>query len=477
MKSTDKTKINIDTSYLSNDAHPQKEPIDVCIIGAGLTGLTTAFGLIKKARSVHVVEQANRVGGQIQTHKVGDFVIESGPNTGSISYPEIVELFQEIGNQNLLETACASAKRRLIWKGDSFIELPTGLISALRTPLFTWYDKFRILGEPFRSKGANPNETVGDLTIRRLGKSYLDYAVDPFISGVYAGNPMNLVTRYALPKLYRLEQRYGSFIRGAIAKAKEPKTSRDHLATKQVFSARGGLENLVTTLYEAIGAQNITVGAKEVSILPIHNIFKVSYVVGKGELKHIWCKKVVTTCGAYALPRLLPFVEHSLMEQITSLFYAPIVQVGVGLKDTAGLRYHAFGGLVPSIEQQRVLGILFPSACFQARAPQGGAVFSFFLGGVRHQDYINKSDDEITAIVTDALHRMLHFPTTLCPDVVRIFRHRHAIPQYDIKSGLRFAAIEKVQQQYPGLVLAGNIKDGIGMADRIKQAVRLAENL
>lgn len=67
---------------------------------------------------------------------------------------------------------------------------------------------------------------------------------------------MKLVTRYALPKLYNLEQNHGSFIRGAIAKAKAPKTERDRLATKKVFSAQGGFGHLV----QALGVRLETTG-------------------------------------------------------------------------------------------------------------------------------------------------------------------------------------------------------------------------
>lgn len=453
------------------------EPVDVCVIGAGITGLTTAFHLIKKGRSVRVVEKANRIGGQIHTHRVGDFVVESGPNTGAISYPEIVELFNALDGDCQLETARASSKRRLIWKGDRFRELPSGLIGGLRTPLFTWYDKFRILGEPFRAKGTNPDESVGELAARRLGRSYLDYAVDPFVSGVYAGNPMTLVTRYALPKLYNLEQTYGGFIRGAMAKAREPKSDRDRLATKQVFSAKGGLEHLVQALGAAIGPEHITTGANGVQVFPDANGYEVRYITADGMEHRIACRKVVTTCGAYALPALLPFVDERLMKDVSNLFYAPIVQVGVGIRNTGGRQYQAFGGLVPSCERQQVLGILFPSACFEGRAPEHGAVFSFFLGGVRHQEFISKTDDELTDIVDDALHRMLQLPKHIQPDVLRIFRHHRAIPQYEVTSGARFAAIDKVEQRYPGLVLAGNLKGGIGMADRIRQAVAVAKNI
>ena len=209
---------------------------DILIIGAGLTGLTTAYTLASKGKNVQVLERMERAGGQIHTHQEDGFVYESGPNTGSISNPEVAELFIELekvsSGKCKLETAHDAAKKRLIWKGDQFRALPSGLGSAIATPLFTLGDKFRILGEPWRKKGENPDETVGELARRRLGKSFVDYAVNPFLSGVYAGDPNTLVTRYALPKLYNLEQNYGSFVRGAMKKAKEPKTDRDRLATK-----------------------------------------------------------------------------------------------------------------------------------------------------------------------------------------------------------------------------------------------------
>ena len=178
---------------------------DVIIIGAGITGMTCAYQLTRKHKNVLVLERENRIGGQIHSWQIDGFTFESGPNTGVIKYPEVAELFEQLGESCTLETAKESSKRRLIWKGKRFHELPNTLFGALTTPLFTWYDKFRILGEPWRKKGTDPNESVGAMAERRLGKSYVDYAVDPFMSGVYAGNPYQLPARLALPKLWQLE--------------------------------------------------------------------------------------------------------------------------------------------------------------------------------------------------------------------------------------------------------------------------------
>ena len=448
----------------------------IVIIGAGLTGLTAAFHLTRRGKEVHVLEKQNRVGGQIHTFRENGFTFESGPNTGVVSYPEVAELFQALSPACKLETAHEEAKRRLIWKGDKFRPLPSGLFSAVTTPLFTLGDKLRIMGEPFRPKGNDPDESVGCLATRRLGKSFLHYAVDPFLSGVYAGDPMKLVTRYALPKLYNLEQQYGSFVRGTIAKAKLPKTERDRLATKQVFSAAGGLENLTNAMASAIGPENITLSAANITILPDGEQWSIHYMTSDGE-KTIHANKVITTTGAYSLPELLPFVPEKKMELISNLQYAPVIQATVGFHNTGKLRFNAFGGLVPSCEKKDVLGILFPAACFDGRAPEGGAVFSFFIGGVKHAEMVTWPEEELKELILHELHAMLKFPAEVQPDLIRIFRHTHAIPQYEQSSGLRFSTIEKLEKRYPGLIIAGNLKGGIGMADRIRQATEVANNL
>ena len=441
------------------------------MIGAGLTGLSTAFHLHRQGRDVVILEKADRVGGQIHTYHENGFTFESGPNTGVVSFPEVAELFQMLEGSCQLEIARESSKRRLIWKGNRFHELPCSPVSAITTPLFRLSDKFRILGEPWRKKGTDPDEPVGALAARRLGKSFYEYAVDPFVSGVYAGDPMKLTTRYALPKLYNLEANYGSFIRGAIAKAKEPKTDRDRLATKKVFSAVGGLQRLVEALSKDL---RIITSANNLKVMPTADgQWSCTY----NGTEEIVCRKVVTTVGAYALPALLPFIPEAQMQKMSSLFYAPIIQVILGVKNTRGLDFPAFGGLVPSKEQKRVLGILFPSSCFEQRCPDGGALYSYFIGGARHTDYLQKSDDEIREITLEAFHSMLKYPADMQPDLLRIFRHEHAIPQYWSDSGERFATIETLQQQYPGLILAGNMRDGIGMGNRIHQGATIANSI
>ena len=429
---------------------------DIIIAGAGLTGLTLAYYLKKQGRSPIVLEKADRPGGVIQTHTENGFTFESGPNTGVLGNKEIALLFEELRDHCTLETGQSGAAKRYVLKNGKWHALPSGLTSAVSTPLFTLSDKFRVLGEPFRKPGSNPDESVAEMVRRRLGKSFLDYAVDPFISGIYAGDPSRLVTRYALPKLYALEQNYGSFVKGSVRKGKEKKSEDDKKATKEVFSVRGGLGNLIAALEKEIGRERIVYGVRDLKTAWTGSGFSVSY---SGEPQRLECTTFITTAGGFALPDILTFIAPEELAPVTSLQYAGVAQVAVGYNEWKGFPLDAFGGLVPSRERRQILGILFPSAIFAGRAPGKGALLSVFLGGTRNRELVRKSDDEITGIALEEIRKTLYEEGQ--PDLLKVFRYEKAIPQYEASSGERLECIRTLEQKYPGLILAGNMSPGI----------------
>ena len=203
--------------------------------------------------------------------------------------------------------------------------------------------------------------------------------------------------------------------------------------------------------------------------------FEVTYTDEAGNVHSVTAKKVVTTCGAYALPSVLPFVKKEEMDKIANLVYAPVIQIGVGLRNVENHHYKAFGALIPSKEKKDVLGILFPSACFAGRAPEAGETLAFFIGGVRHPEMLQWTDEQFVALVNDSLYSLLKYPETVTIDEMRIFRHEHAIPQYQESSDDRYAIVEALQQRYPGLGIAGNLRGGLGMADRMKQGAEVGK--
>ncbi len=450
------------------------ERYEAVIIGAGLTGLTVGRYLKKSNTSFLILEKKERPGGVIHTTQSNGFLYEEGPNTGVLGHPEVLELFDDLEGMCELETANENVNRRLILKDGKWNALPSGLFSAVSTPLFTLGDKFRILGEPFRKAGTDPHETLSDFVKRRMGKSFLDYAIDPFILGVYAGDPEILVPKYALPKLYNLEQTYGSLIKGTIKKAKQPKTEREKRATRKVFSVKGGLSRLIDALYKSITKEHFEFEVCDLAVRKNpQGGFIVSYSSGNGQ-KEVHANRVITTTGGYEIGKFIDFIEPDDLLRISSLLYTNVVEVIVGHNKWKGMKLNAFGGLIPHNEKRDVLGFMFLSSLFENRAPEGGALTTLFMGGVRRQDIFEMNESELISIVEREFKELTGVPV-FNPDLIKIIKHRYAIPQYSYDSGARFETIEKLENMHKGLILAGNIRNGIGMADRIKQGREIAD--
>lgn len=437
----------------------------VAIIGAGITGLTTAFYLKKAGIPFTIFEKSDKIGGVMQSKTDGDFLYETGPNSGVISQAEMAELFEDLKGKCELELANDASEKRLIWKNGRWEALPSGLISAVTTPLFTFTDKLRVLGEPFRKKGNNPNEDLASLVKRRLGQSFLDYAIDPFILGIYAGDPAYIVPKYALPKLYNLEQDYGSFIGGAIKKSRKLKTEADKKASRKIFSTKGGLSNLISALTEEIGRENILTET-EVEVLDNSFTLKV-----KGEKEQF--TNVIFTGTSTKLSTLMPFLQKDLLKPIESLQYAKVVEASIGFKNWSGRKLDAFGGLVPYREDKNILGVLFMSSLFKNRAPEGGALFTIFSGGMRKAYLTELTEDELKARIADDFKEMMDLKD-FKPDLFELNYYNQAIAQYGADSEARLASISQIEKENPGLFLAGSMRDGVGIADRVKQAKDIA---
>lgn len=443
------------------------------IIGAGLTGLTAAHYLNKAGINFHVLEKMDRHGGVIHTVQQNGFTYEEGPNTGVIGTAEVVDLFEDLKGKCEIEVAKDEVNKRYILKNSKWEKLPSGLKEGVTTPLFTTKDKFRLLAEPFRSKGKNPHETLAALVKRRMGQSFLDYAIDPFILGVYSGDPDYLVPKYALPKLYNLEQEYGSFIGGAIKKGFKKKDEEAKKITRKVFSTKGGLSAMTDAMFKSAGEHNFSFGVENIQIQKTETSYLITGSVN-GEAVKFESDKIITTSGAFELNKMLPFIPVSEITQISNLHYAKVIEVVIGYEKWEGRPLDGFGGLIPYKENRDVLGFLFLSAFLENKAPKEGALITIFIGGVRKAHLTELSDDEIKEIVKKETMELMDLKD-FNPDLLKIIRHSNAIPQYGVDSGERFKTVEKLQEEYPGLIIGGNLRNGIGMADRVKQGKELAE--
>lgn len=429
--------------------------IDTLVVGAGISGLTTAFHLARGGQRVAVLEASSRVGGALETRTDGPWRFELGPNTVMESHESVTRLIREAGLESEKITASPSAKRRYLWKGDRLHPLPSGPLGFLRTPLFPASAKLRLLREPWISKG-DSEESIAAFVRRRLGQAFLDYAVGPFVSGVYAGDPERLSVRYAVPRIADLEREHGSLIRGALAK----KSAGPRGA---MFSFREGLEQLPRELARQIGDVRTGVACRR--IVRSGEGFRAETDSGPVE-----ANRVVLSVPADVAARLLE------REDLAEIPYAPVSLVSTGWRrEDVAHPLDGFGFLAPRKEGLRVLGVLFPSEIFPGRAPAGHVVLTAFAGGRTDPEVAAWDDGRLMSEVVGELRRTLGVRGE--PVISTIRRWPRAIPQYELGHGRFVDMAREIEAALPGLRIGGNFLRGVSVPDCIRNATALAQEI
>jgi protoporphyrinogen/coproporphyrinogen III oxidase len=447
---------------MAAEIHP-----DVAVVGAGISGLTTAFLLSRRGLKVTVLEAAPRAGGAMETLADGPWRFEMGPNTVLEGNADVSALIEACGLAGEKLTAPAAARKRYLWKGGRLHPLPGGPGGFLGTPLFSLGAKLRLLKEPWigRPRG-NPEETIAAFVRRRLGTEFLDYAVGPFVSGVYAGDPERLSVRWAVPRIYALERDYGSLIRGALAKRKGPVQTSP---AGGMISFPEGLDTLPRRLAEEIRKTgDVRTGVACRCVTRSGGGFAVE--TGDGTLV---AERVVLAVPADAAARLLDDLTGGASRVFAEIPYAPVAVVSLGVRraDVAH-PLDGFGFLAPRKEGLNILGCLFTSTLFPGRAPDGHAALAAFVGGRTNPEIVAREDEAIYATVREELGRALGL--TGEPVFHHVRRWPRAIPQYELGHGRCVELAERIEQENPGLRIGGSFLRGISVPDCIRNATALA---
>lgn len=442
--------------------------LDALVVGAGISGLTTAFRLRRAGLRAAVLEASPRVGGSIETWTEGAWRFEMGPNTVLESHGEVTRLLGETGLETEKVVAAPAGKRRFLWKQGRLHALPGGPPGLLTTPLFSAGAKLRLLREPWISRPAEGvEESIARFVTRRLGPELLRYAVGPFVSGVYAGDPERLSVRWAVPRIWSLEAEHGSLIRGALRgksrKRKGPQPGR------AMFSFPQGLEELPCRLAREIG--DVRTGVPARRILRQDDGYRVETPAGVVE-----AARVVLAVPADVAARLLDDATGGRSRLFAEIPYAAvgIVSLGYRRSDVA----HAldgFGFLAPRGEGLRVLGCLFPSELFPERAPEGHVALAAFVGGRTDPDIVQQDDAAILAAVEGDLRKALGVRGA--PVLAAVRRWPRAIPQYEIGHGRFVERAAEIERELPGLRIGGNFLSGVSVPDCIKNATELADDV
>jgi protoporphyrinogen/coproporphyrinogen III oxidase len=441
---------------------------DIAVLGAGISGLTAAFWLKRAGFSVACLEASERPGGSITTWSGEGFRFELGPNTVLNNALEIDRLCEAAGILCERITAAPASKKRFIVKDGKLLALPGGPVGFLTTPLFSAGAKLRLFKEPFIGR-ASREETIAQFVRRRLGEELLQYAVGPFVSGVYAGDPEKLSVRHATAKIYALEEKHGSLIRGAIAKRKGPAPAGG------LFSFPEGLGYLPATLAASLG-EGYAPTTSVTSVERAGDGYLVRARSASGETREISARAVVSTLPAKAAGAALAPLGGDFPSRIPALPYADVALVCMGFRrDQIAHPLDGFGFLAPEVEGRHVLGCLFTSSLFPGRAPEGHVALSAFVGGAMHGDRVAVPEEEIVRRTVQDLRPLLGI--TGEPVLTRVVAWRPAIPQYVVGHGANKEAAAVLEASCPGVFISGNLLYGVSVGDCIKNATAVADRV
>ncbi len=438
----------------------------IAIVGGGISGLSLAYTLMKRGLDVTLYEKNERAGGCIHTGSEAGYLFEYGPNSTMNSNDEIDSLCKELGLEGERIFGSETSKKRYVIRDSRPIPLPMGILPFLTTPLWSLGGKLRLLKEPFVGKSRDAQESVAGFVARRIGPELLNYALDPFVSGVYAGDPEKLELKSTFPKMDALESEYGSLIKGAILKGLKGGAKSER--KKGIFSFKGGMDTLPKALGGALG-ERFKGGVEVTSLKKSSEGYEL--LLSGGET--VQADRVILSSPAHVNAGILEELSSGAAKELSEIDYAPIAVVYLGF-ERADVTHplDGFGCLVPKLEGKKLLGSLWSSSLFPGRAPEGKVSLTCFIGGARNRSAVDLSDDELADAVTGDLKDILGVSGS--PVFQKIVRHRRAIPQYTLGHAERIARIKRALEPFPALHLLGNYLKGISVADCVMNGVNMA---
>ena len=450
---------------------------DAIIVGAGISGLTASYLLKKSGKEIVTLAKSAHFGGPISSYQENGYLVERGPNSLLLPDPWVETFIDDLGlSDQLLETN-ETAKKRFIVQGGRPVSVPSSPIQAISTPLFSLKAKFGFLPEPFRKKLPDDEaetETVAQFVRRRMGSEVLDYAIKPFVSGVYAGDPEELVLRHAFPLMHGFERDGGSIIRGAM-RYKKRRRKEGTTYKKRSISFKNGLGTLPASLAEKLG-EDLILETEIDSIEFNENSWTVN-LKKNSRIQSLQTRNLIVAIPSYAI-KSLPWPKEigEQIEAAPDLPYPAVHSLALGFRrDQVQHPLDGFGVLSPTKEKRDILGVLFSSSLYENRAPEGHVLLTVMLGGRQRPELANAPRQDLESLAMRDLESLLGI--TGKPAFSRLVTWKKAIPQYTKEFGPWKEIIDCIEEINTGLQFGGSSIDGIAMGASIMSGKRVAEQV
>ncbi len=466
-------------------------PLDVAVVGGGISGLTCAFHLKQAGKEVAVFEAQDAPGGCIRSIRAHECIADGGPQSFTLT-PELERLIREAGVEGSVLAPPACGLRPYVFVRGRLIAVPSDPAEMLTTPLLSAHGKLRALADlvlPRRSAGGE--ETVAAFVRRRAGEEILERVVTPYVGGIFAGDPEALSVEAAFPRLVELERKHGSIIRGALgSRWRRQKPARAGPSVEKeggghpgmgrrtpTVAFRGGNDLLPRALATRLGPA-IRLGAKVRALWQRGEWMEAAVEASQGrERQRIVARHIVIATPAAQTAALVESLEPAAAEALRGIPSPPVVQVALAYpREAPGVPLDGFGFLAARTEGVRILGCVWNSAMFADRSPADRVLLTAFLGGALDPAIMDDDDDEIVRTAHRDLMRVLKI-RDVAPVVVGGFRWQEAIPQSTRGHAARLATIERCLRGLPQVRLCGNYLGNPSVAACVERAAALAATL
>ena len=450
-----------------------KSTLPVAVIGAGAAGLAAAHALARAGRPARLLEASSRVGGVIQSEVFPEgWQTESGPHTLLLKDSEVRDLIAHLGLTADIVTASPEAKHRYLVRDGKPVPAPASPPSLLGTPLFTAGTKLRLLTEFFTRPRTRPQDvSLATLIGDHFGAEVVDYALQPFVSGVCAGDASRLSAQHAFPRLWQDERNCGSLLRAQIRGARERRRRGE--PRPQIVSFSRGLQTLVDALRGSLPEGFLSLNTRVEAAAPDGAFWRLS---GRREGQP-FSETFSDLILALPAPALETLAVGNPPERpfalLAGLEHPPVSVISLGYRrEDVSHPLDGFGLLMPPCEKRRILGVVFTSSLFPTRAPAGHVGFTVMIGGSLQPQFGTLPPDQALALVESELQPLLG--VTGKPVFHRHHTHSKAIPQYNLGFERFVNAITSAEQRFPGLHVAGQVRDGISVPAALLSGLRTA---
>lgn len=443
------------------------------VVGGGISGLSAARDLCLAGLRVALLEADERCGGKIRTDRVGDFVIDSGPDTLLGHKPAALALCRELGLDASLVPPLTPRTTFVLRRGTlralpetSAFGFPTDWKALVTTTAFSWRGKARMAAEPLVRRGTDMDESIASFIGRRFGREAVTYLASPLLAGLHKGDATKLSMHALFPGFVDAERTHGSVVRSW-----RHRTARASSGPGSM-SLDGGLGQLVQRLRDTLPSGVVRLGAQVTSIghsHAAHRPFRTAIADGDT----VDSRAVLLSIPPPVVGAVVPALDAELARLARAIRCESSVNVALGYP-RAEVRHNlrGWGIVVPTVERRHVTAVSWVSSKWANRAPADCVLFRVSLGGAGHADAIDVSDDEATTRAHVDLSQLLGI--TAGPALSRVYRWRRAIPQFDVGHLERMAAIDRRLERHPGLFLSAAGFRGVGLPDCIGDARQVA---